>query len=157
MTPKEFLVEVVTPNVAAFHDDFASLRHAVNAVAAVDALAAHLFEWCKVNAPTEVCGSVDDSTYREALATRSPAFSLLRDMAKAQKHVRLTRGNPQVTQEHQVSIRPIGFGEGGSGCGRYGGPTQVVVDINGGDFQYVEEVVDEALAFLQGEMQRLSV
>ena len=38
MTPKDFLIEVVNPNVAAFHGDFASLRRAFNAVASVDDL-----------------------------------------------------------------------------------------------------------------------
>jgi hypothetical protein len=157
MTPKEFLSEVVRPNVSTFHDDFASFRHAFNAVAAVDALAAHLFMWCKANAPAEVAGSGDDTVYRGTLASRCPAFRLLRDISKAQKHVHLTRGSPQVTRENQVNVRPIGAGKGGIGCGRAGGPPQVVVDINGGVFDYVEDVVDEALAFIEGEMRRLNV
>jgi hypothetical protein len=96
MTPKEFLDDVVQPNVAAFHQDYASLRHAFNAIASVDALAAHLFVWCKANKPAETYSASSDTDYRHKLASLCPAFALLRDIAKAQKHVHFTKGTPQV-------------------------------------------------------------
>ena len=158
MTPREFLEQVVRPNVADFHANYGSLRHSYNAVAAVDALAAHIYVWCTTNVPAQVYGAADDSAYRTKLAGLNHDFGLLRDIAKAQKHVHLTRGTPQVTRAEQVSARPIGYGEGQYGAGRYDGPPQLVVDINPGDFRYVESVVDAALAFLvEREMQRLGI
>jgi len=50
-TPRQFLETVVRPNVADFHSHFAGLRHAHNAIGAVDALAAHLYVWATENAP----------------------------------------------------------------------------------------------------------
>ena len=143
MIPREFLDQVVRPNVAEFHANYGSLRHGYNAVAAADALVAHIF-WYIRNAPAQG----DDTAYRATLASQNHDFRLLRDIAKAQKHVRLTKGVPQVVRAEQVSARPIGYGEGQYGAGRYGGPPQLVVDINPGDFRYVESVVDAALAFL---------
>jgi hypothetical protein len=134
VTPREFLEAVVRPNVTDFRSHFADLRHAHNAISAVDALAAHLYVWAKVN------------------AARDQNFALLRDIAKAQKHVHLTRHNPQVTRSDQITTRPIGYGEGVYGMVRYGDVGQVVVDIAPGDFSYVENVVDESLAFLETEM-----
>lgn len=156
MGPREFNAEVVAKNIADFHADYASLRLAFNAVASVDALAAHLCEWCRANAPHELAGG-DDTAYREALARRNSSFELLRDVAKAQKHVRLTRGNPKVNLASQTSSRGVGFGEGGFGLGRYGGPEQVVIDDNNGAMHYVEHIADEAVAFLSQEMDRLGV
>ena len=69
----------------------------------------------------------------------------------------MTRGAPQIVRADQVVARPLGHGEGCYGQGRYGGVEQVVVDINPGDFRYVENVVDEALAFLEDEMRILGV
>ena len=152
MTPREFLDQVVRPNVADFHANYGSLRHGYNAVAVVDALAAHIF-WYIRNAPAQG----DDTAYRATLASRNHDFRLLRDIAKAQKHVRLTKGVPQVVRAEQVSARSISYGEGQYGAGRYDGPPQLVVDINPGDFRYVESVVDAALTFLEGEMQRLGI
>ena len=76
----------------------------------------------------------------------------MRDIAKAQKHVRLTQGNPLLSEASQVAARSIGYGEGAYGMGRFGGPPQIVVDLGPGDFSYVESVIDAALAFLAAEM-----
>lgn len=155
MTARQFLTDVVHPNVSDFHSRYDDVRFAYNAISAVDALAAHLFEWVAANNPSAVTGIPDDTVYRGALAARDQGFALLRDIAKAQKHVRLTRGSPQVSQASQITARPIGFGLGGFGQGRYGGPPQVVVDITPTHFEYVESVVDNALAFLEAEMTAL--
>jgi hypothetical protein len=157
MTPREFLNAIVKPNVAEFHDNYEDMRRAFNAVAAVDALAAHLYVWAKANAIASpaVSSSGDDTVYRATLAARDSDFALLRDVAKAQKHVHLTRGTPQVIRSDQISTREIGFGEGGFGEGRYGGPQQVVVDTQPGEFSYIETVVNNSLAFLEAEMTSL--
>ena len=157
MTPREFLAEVVRPNVAEFHQHYADMRHAHNAISAVDALAAHIYAWCLAHAPHEIVGSRDDSAYRAALASQNAEFGLLRDIAKAQKHVHLTQGNPKVSTAAQVNARPIGFGQGPYGGGRYGGPPQVVVDLNSGGFQYVESIVKASLNFLEAEMERVGL
>jgi len=159
MTPREFLTEVARPNVAELNVHSDSLRRAHNAVAAVDALAAHIYVWCTVNAPAELTIQ-DDSQYRGMLAVRDSGgnFSLLRDIAKAQKHVHLAKGNPLVKRAEQVTARPMGAGELRAG-GRVGAAPQVVVDMNPkpGDFFYVANVVDGALAFLEAEMHRLGI
>jgi hypothetical protein len=155
MTPREFLELVVRPNVNEFHTDFADQRRAHNAVSAVDALAAHIYVWARTNAPSAVATAGDDSHYRNQLAGRNSDFALLRDVAKAQKHVHLGRHNPQTTRADQITARPIGYGEGPYGAGRYGGVEQVVVDIASGDFAYLENVVDQALAFLEAELVAL--
>ena len=62
-----------------FHADDANMRHAYNAVAAVDALSAHIYVWCLANAPAEP-GLADDIQYRAKLAARHSDFLLLRDI-----------------------------------------------------------------------------
>jgi hypothetical protein len=116
MTPREFVAEVVRPNVAEFNVHFGSLRAAYNAVAAVDALAAHIYWWCKTNSPAEVKGDEDDDSYRKRLAGCDKAkgdgnFSLLRDIAKAQRHARLIYGSPLIKSAEQVTARSMRAGE----------------------------------------------
>jgi hypothetical protein len=154
MAPRAFLEHVVRPNADEFTSNVDKLRHAYNAVFTVDALAAHLYVWCLANATSEVAGIEDDTLYRANLARRNKSFSLLRDIAKAQKHVSLTRGNPQVTDAAQISARSIGWGEGGYGEGRYGSP-QVVVDLTNGQLVYIESIIQESIIFLENEMLRL--
>jgi hypothetical protein len=161
MTPREFLDEVVRPNVAEFNVNFGSLRTAYNAVAAVDALAAHIYWWCKTNSSAEVKGDRDDDRHRERLVGRDKAkgdgnFSLLRDIAKAQKHVQLIYGEPLIKLAERVTARSMGAGELRAG-GRVGDRPQVVVDIECVGPFYVWNVVDGALAFLEAEMRRLGI
>jgi hypothetical protein len=152
MTPREYLETVVRPNVDDFHTHFADVRHAQNAISTVDALAAHVYVWATANNPAAVASSDHDTAYRDELAARNKDFALLRDIAKAQKHVHLTRGNPHVLRADQITSRSVALGEGDFGAGRYGGVEQVVVDIEASNFLYVENIVDNALAFLENEM-----
>ena len=46
MIPRDFLETVVRPNVTEFNADYGKIQRAYNAVAAVDALAAHIYGWC---------------------------------------------------------------------------------------------------------------
>jgi hypothetical protein len=157
VTPGEFLQTVVRPNVEEFNADYGNVRRAYNAVAAVDALAAHIYVWCKTNAPSEIAGLADDTHYRGRLAGCSSDFRLLRDIAKAQKHVHLDRGQPEVTTSAQVTTRAFGYGEGGYGGGRFGGPPQVVVTSDNGELRYVEKIMAAALVLLEAEMTRLNI
>src|SRR5687768_14424314 len=63
VTPREFLEEVARPNVEDFLASSDDARRAFNAIAAVDALAAHIYSWCKGNSKAAVSGIKDDSDY----------------------------------------------------------------------------------------------
>lgn len=155
MTPREFLEAVVRPNVEEFHTHYADVRRAHNAVSTIDALAAHLYVWAKQTCTESVDLVQNDSHFRNELAGRNPDFALLRDIAKAQKHVHLTQHNPKVARADQIVSRKIGYGEGPYGGGRYGGPQQVVVDIDPHKMAYLENTINNALAFLETEMTAL--
>jgi hypothetical protein len=98
MTPRDFLETVVRPNVTEFNADYGKIQRACNV-------------WCKTNALSEIVGLADDTHYRGWLAGCSLDFRLLRDIAKAQKHVHLDRGQPEVTTSAQVTARAFGYGE----------------------------------------------
>lgn len=156
MGPREFRNEVVQPNCDDFLADYTSVRLAFNAIAAIDALAAQIYVWSKANNPGAVQGIRDDSLYRAALAQQDLDFALLRDVAKAQKHVHLEQGNPQVTNAHQVVNRGVGFGEA-LGVGRLGGDPQVLIVTDTGRIHIVEDLLSEALTALDAEMVRVSI
>src|SRR5256885_1492971 len=74
MAPRSLLQTVVRPNLQEFDADYGNIRRACNAVAAVDALMAHIYVWCKTNAPSEIAGLNNDSHYRGRLAGCSSDF-----------------------------------------------------------------------------------
>jgi hypothetical protein len=152
VTPRDFLNDIVRPNLEEFQLNNSCLRHAVNAVATVDALAAYIFHGHLEHV------FADDSAYRDALAKQNESFASLRDIAKAQKHVRLTRGNPRVDSAERVQVRSFGaYGEGGYGMTPYGGTSDIVVDVAPGDDRDLREILTGATAFLESEMTRLGI
>lgn len=157
MTPREFLDRVVRPNVDDLTAQFGDIRRAANAIAALDALPARLFAWCRANAPQHVAGMADDDAYRRALRRRNRDFELVSDAAKAGKHVVLTRGKPSVDRADRVGPRSIGWDEGRWDDGRWDGPEQVVIEPVGDEPWGAEGVVLRALAFLEQEMAALGV
>ncbi len=156
MTPREYIEAVVRPNLADLERDEGDLRHALNAVHAVDALAARIFV---AVGGRESTGAKDDTHYRKMLANQHADFALLHDLAKAVKHAVLDRGSPIVGSASQVEAKPIGSQAGvtmagdGYGVGEFGGPTMVLVHVNGVPVS-VGYVIVEALSFLEGEMAR---
>ena len=152
MTPREYLEEVVEPNLAELAANYSNIRLSLNAVHAVDALAAHIYYASNGAAPGK-----DDTEYRQALARLHPEFALLRDIAKAIKHVRPNRGSPQTERGDMVEIRSLGWGEGVWGDGRWGGPPQAVVPLESGHVRVVETVVTNALNVLKLEMTKYSL
>ena len=118
---------------------------------------ARLF-WCTTNAPAELLTTGITQIPRDvAERDGDENFRLLRDIAKARKHVHLKKGDPLVKRAEQVTARRMGAGElklaGASVL------ASVVVDMKPkpGDFFYVTNVVDNALAFLEAEMHRLGI
>ena len=155
MGPQEHLEKIVRPNLSDLQANFADLRHAFNAVAAVDAFAGHLYWWSRSHASHEVRGIENDSAYRYRLAQANKDFRLVRDIAKAQKHVRLIQGSPEVSAAAQIENRTLGWGQATWGEGLWNGPPQVVVETNVGEFCVLEPILVRALEFLEGEMARL--
>jgi hypothetical protein len=82
---------------------------------------------------------------------------LRRDIAKAQKHVHLDRGQPEVSKADQITSKALGYGQAKFGAGRYGGVAQVVVDLDNGDIEYIETILNHSLSFLESEMAPLGI
>lgn len=152
MTPAEYLRDVVEPNLVELAADYGNVRKALNAVHSVDALAAYIYHAANGAAP----GS-DDTQYRGELARQHPEFGLLRDIAKAVKHVRLDRGSPKTSRGDQVEVRSLGWGEAAWGDGRWDGPPQAVIPLDGGGIRVVETVATNALGVLKAEMMRFGL
>lgn len=152
MTPRHFLDRVVRPNLDEFGDNnLDSLRHAFNAVGAIDALAAHMHHWLAGNCPSHYGG--DDTAYRQTLAAGNDAFSMIRDIAKAQKHVSLTRGAPLVRNASEIATRGGSWGGSwGESWGRSWGQMSVQVRDTSGQQISVHRICQDALHFLEAEM-----
>jgi hypothetical protein len=148
---RQFLEEIARPNVVDLADDYGNVRKALNALHSVDALTAYIYNDAGRRSGT---GSKDDSQFRAKLSKQNPDFRLLRDVAKAAKHVVLEKGAPIVTKAEQIRAMSLGFDIGSWDEIRFDGPPQAVVITDAGEHRTIEAVVSKALDFLEGEMAR---
>lgn len=151
MTPREYIEAVVRPNLADLEKDEGDLRHALNAVHAVDALAARIFV---AAGGREGTGAKDDTHFRKMLADQYADLALLHDLAKAVKHAVLDRGAPIVGSASQVEVKAIGWGQAVWGEFGFDMPPQAVVILEDGTHRVIAAVCRNAVAFLDEEMAR---
>jgi hypothetical protein len=86
LTSRDFFDVVVVPNNNAQHADTSDLRHAFNAIAALDA---YVGIWAhELNSSGKI--NLSEEALRDLLADRSVEYRVLRDMAFALKHGELT-------------------------------------------------------------------
>ncbi len=162
---KQFNREIVEPTLAEFDKEFSDLRRAFLAVAVVDALAAQIFEQANEQGinPFDLLEPHEegdppkprDDEFRKRIAQNCHAFSIIRDVAKANKHAILIQWNPEVKRSDQIVSKAIGYGRGEFGRGRYGGETQVMVQLNDGREIHLESRLHDAHATLLGLIEIL--
>ncbi|MDX8462368.1 hypothetical protein [Mesorhizobium humile] len=72
----------------------------------------------------------NDSYFRQRIADGCDAFRLIRDLAKANKHAELVKHKPLVSSSDQAISKPMGYGLGRYGKGRFGGVPQMMIRLN---------------------------
>lgn len=144
-TPHHFFEYVVVPNIRDLKKDPLELRLAYNCVMSIDSFASHIYEF--LEGQPSVRKMKDDSEFKQVLAKTCFPFEIIRDVAKAQKHVKLTRGSPQTSEAKQMKHGKMSYGEGTFGTGTYGG-IQILVETNDRKRRPLLSLIDGATEFL---------
>ena len=154
MNAADFFNECVDPTLDDFRQNHMSRRHAIAAVALVDMSMAYIHR----EEAREQDIKFDDLNFRNDLAGECYQVEIIRDLAKAQKHVELTRGKPVLKYVEDMNARPRAYGTGRFGEGLYGGGFVVKVKEKGSDLptEYsLLELLDQAINFLKTRLQSL--
>lgn len=159
-----FVNDVVKPTIDEFNAHPDQAHKGFSVVCVLDAFAAHIFAALEDlgECPFERLGverpkrNADDTAFRYALSKRCSEFAVLRDVAKANKHAKLVKGNPVVNGSGDTAARSVGFGEGKFSAGRFDG-THLVVETLEGETFYLDELARTCLAFLEATGRDLGV
>ena len=154
MNAADFFNECVDPTLDDFRQNHMSRRHAIAAVALVDMSMAYIHR----EEAREQNIEFDDSKFRNDLAGECYQVKIIRDLAKAQKHVKLTKHNPIVRFADDMEAQNRTYGAGRFGEGLYGGGFVVKVKEKGSDLptEYsLLELLDQAIKFLKTRLQSL--
>lgn len=155
MNAADFFKECVDPTLDDFRQNHLSRRHAIAAVALVDMSMAYIRrdEWDGNNLK-----EFKDDDFRWKLAGECKSVEVIRDLAKAQKHVILTRHDPIVLSADDMEAQNRAYGAGRFGEGIYGGGFVVKVKEKGSGLstEYsLLELLDQAIKFLKTRLQSL--
>lgn len=137
----DFYAEHVRPAVDAWRAAPTDLRLAKAAAVALYHQADHFWHaHCQEDAE-RVLGTTSPGAFRARLATRSPEYALLRDVAEAHKHVKLDRRSRRVTNADQTAVGATGYGEAPYGEGPFGGGPSVVITLDDGSKRHLSAIV----------------
>lgn len=161
MTPQEFLETVVRPNMADLNADTGDFRAAFNAIASVDALAAHIYEWGISQEPPLIEKvKRDDDGYRELLEDLNADYYLLCELARAFKHVKLRprKKKPRlVFAAAEISPQTLMVDDMESFDRDWTTGPCVLIDRGDERPLIARNVLERALAFLEGHLEDIAV
>jgi hypothetical protein len=148
MTPAEFLNWIVTPNVAAAGDDVGNMRHAVNAILALDALAGILH----ADLHKRGLETADDGAFRDKLAAQYLEYRIVRDTAFALKHGELRGKRPRlVRRAEQVVSYGGAFDQAAFDRSAFDTEAVIWIEANDPDHsQRTDEITQAVLGIFQG-------
>jgi hypothetical protein len=83
--------------------------------------------------PSKVLGATILKEFRSALGSALPAFALIRDVADAHKHFRLSRPTRKLTEASQATLGALGgWDEAALDEGQWDNPDEIVVTYDDG-------------------------
>jgi hypothetical protein len=97
--------------------------------------------------PARLFGATNVKAFRAELAKQHEQWGLVRDVAEAHKHVKLTRTPRAVTSAGQSLVAPTSWGQGGFGTGPFGGTPAVIVELDNGQRIHFSTAVKASMEF----------
>jgi hypothetical protein len=144
-----FFVEHVEPNLRDWEASPLEPQRAMNIAVALNQLADHYWH-CFCGNPKNVLGAGDLTAFRRALSVSYPSFSLIRDVADAHKHFRLSRSDRNISEASQATVGSMGWGEAEFGVGEWGSPPEVVVTYDDGTKHHFRAAVWDIVEMWRG-------
>jgi hypothetical protein len=137
---KLFFDEHIVPNVREWETSPLEPHRAMNAAVSLNQMADHFWHEHQAN-PTKVLQAKSLPEFRDALAAATPGFGLIRDVADAHKHYKLSRANRNLTDASQATTGSMGWGEAAWGEGQWGSPSEIVVTYDDGSKHHFSTAV----------------
>jgi hypothetical protein len=128
------------------------------AVANADTMAERTFVYWQMRDIARVSGARSAYQYRTHLRQNVCAdFGLVWDIHDGHKHMTISRNNRQVTRSDQTGVDQMGFGEGGFGEDVYGGPDQIVIQLDDGSKRALSAVMLNVMEMWKDTLGRMGL
>jgi hypothetical protein len=96
--------------------------------------------------PSKIFGAKNTGAFRDSLSASLPEFALVRDVADAHKHFRLSRSNRKVTGAEQATLGALRWDEAAWDEAKWDSPDEIVVTYDDGSKHSFERAVRRVYA-----------
>ena len=139
---QEFFDTHVTPAVNDWRDSPNDIRKAMHAAVELNQMADYFWHEFSSSDPSRVTGSTSAGEFRKELGHRVPDFAVLRDVAEAHKHMKISRAGRYVTSAGQTVTIKLGWGEAEFGEDEWGGSKSIVVTLDDGTRKRLKYLIE---------------
>jgi hypothetical protein len=145
----DFFSLVAEPSIEEFFQDSKNIRKIVMAIWAVSALIEHI---CWENFPDYM--HTDGDKFLRNLASKQPAYAVIREASNCLKHAVRNRGTPKAAGSASVNVRPRGWGEAEFGVDEWGGTTIALVDFIDGRSVSIKHALHTLEPWIQAQLKK---
>jgi hypothetical protein len=148
MRAHDFFAKHVEPAVADWRANELDERLAMNAAVALNQMADHYFHSLPAG-DGRLLGASSVGTLRDALERQEPAFSLIRDVADAHKHVKLDRKHRKLSSADQTNVGTMGWDDAEWGVAKWDSPPELVVTLDTGKRRHFRGLIETVFTMWQ--------
>ena len=141
----EFFDTHVAPAMEEWRRAPTDIRLAMNAAVALNQMADHFWHGFAAVDPGRIFKTPNPGAFRAELATRNEHFALLRNVAEAHKHVKLSRPVRAVTSAGQAFIGETDYGLAAYDTGPWSGGPSVVIELDNGQQRHLSATAEEVM------------
>ncbi len=132
----------VVPAMVEWRNSPSDVRLAMNLAVSLNQMADHFWHEYHESEVDRVFAKDSVGGFRKALAEANSNFGLVRDVADAHKHVKLSRPDRVLTSAGQTTKGSLGWGEAEFGVAEYGGVEEMVIELDAGDRRHFSGVAE---------------
>ena len=148
---KRFFEKHVIPSLHEWKKSPADERLAMNLASNLNNLIDHYWPSASANDPSKVFHKKTLKEYRAELSKININIGLIRDIADAHKHLKLSRSDRNLTSAEQTAPQNIGYGQAYGMC--YGGGELLVITLNNKKEEYFSIIAEAAYEYWLSELQ----
>ncbi|MCQ4251778.1 hypothetical protein NA644_20940 [Pseudomonas stutzeri] len=148
---KVFFEKHVSPSLNDWEKSPVDERLAMNLASNLNNLIDHYWHSASANAPSKVLHKKTLKEFRADLAKINVNIGLIRDVADAHKHLKLSRRDRSLTNANQTSPQQVGYGQAYGMS--YGGGELLVITLDNGKEEYFSIIAGAAYEYWRNELQ----
>ena len=148
---KDFFIKYVAPSFAEWSNSRNDQRVAMDLANNLNNIIEYYWHTFSDTNPDKVFNKTKLKSFRNELAQNNQDISLIRDIADAHKHLRLSRPDRNLTNANQTAPKNLGYGQAYGLA--YGGGEVLAITLDDGSEKYFSIIAEAAYKYWANEFE----